>query len=183
MVISRVAHRYAEAIYSSIPEEERQAFITDVNDLKSTLENSRELQNFFLSPVIERKKKRDVVDALSKENFGTWMQRILVLLVAKSRESHMAEILEAILDLHRKHQGIQTLTVSTAVDLDDKLRQEIEAGLEQYMDSKVEIDYKVDAQLLGGVIVRKDDTVYDGSTQHHLMRLRRQFQAPVKATN
>lgn len=175
MIISRVAQRYAEAVFASVPETERSAFMTDVRDMQATLAQSRELTLFFESPVIETEKKLRVIEALCNGHFGDWLHRVLKLLVNKDREDLTAEILEALTNLHRKAQGIHKMNVATAIPLPDAAREELRAGLEGFVKGSVDVDYTTDEALLGGVVVRMGDTVYDGSIQRQLSRLSRKF--------
>ncbi len=175
MVITRVAHRYAEAIFTSIPEAELEQFFLDVRDLQASLAQSRELRNFFASPVIERSKKLEVVNALAEGRFGEWMNRVMLLLVRKERESLISEVLESLQIIRRRRLGIQPVLVTTAVPMDDVLRNEVASGLRQFANKNVDVRYAVDEDLLGGMVVRMDDTVYDGSIQRQLFRLRRRL--------
>ena len=175
MIISRVARRYAGAIFASVDDDRKDAFFQDVSDLQSYIDQSKDLRNFFLSPIIERAKKLEIVEAIAKDRFGPQMLSVLRLLVDKDREALVEEILEALFDLRRQQLGIQPVTVSTAVPLDERLRNEVVSGLEGFLKGKVEVEYAVSEELKGGVVVRVEDTVYDGSIQRQLARLRRKF--------
>lgn len=176
MVISRVARRYADAIFESLENEEAaQAFFSDLEDLRASLKNSKELRNFFASPVIDREKKSEIIRVIADGRFGDMMTRALVLLAQKGREGYIHEIILALLELRNQQKGIQPLDVSTAVELSGDLKQRLSDGMQDFTKKNVDVNYSVDPALLGGVVIRIKDTVYDGSIARQLSRLRDSF--------
>ncbi|MAT40074.1 MAG: ATP synthase F1 subunit delta, partial [Ectothiorhodospiraceae bacterium] len=107
--------------------------------------------------------------------FGDMMTRALVLLAQKGREGYIHEIILALLELRNQQKGIQPLDVSTAVELSGDLKQRLSDGMQDFTKKNVDVNYSVDPALLGGVVIRIKDTVYDGSIARQLSRLRDSF--------
>jgi F-type H+-transporting ATPase subunit delta len=176
MNISRVARRYAEAILLALPEGlSREDFFNDIFDLKSSLAQSRELQSFFKSPIIGCEKKNETIKALFGGSLHAFTVEVLEFLTEKTRERGIMDILEALIELKRDQDGILFAIVSSATPLDDGHRIALEAALRNVSQRSVEAEYKVDPSLLGGVVARMNNIVYDGSVVHQLNELRIRF--------
>src|SRR3990167_1966415 len=69
--------------------------------------------------------------------------------------------------LVKKKAGLKTISVTTARELDDRTLKEIK----KTFGANTEADTKVDESLLGGLIIRTDDTILDASLRTQLRNL------------
>jgi F-type H+-transporting ATPase subunit delta len=172
----RIAQRFAPAIIDAIPDgTDRELFFRDLADVKSSVLKSRELLMFFQSPVISQKRKLEAIDALFAERVSAYVLNVLRFLVEREREEFVLEIIDAVFELHREREGILVTSVQSAVELSDSQRTALQSALERTSGKRVETQYGVDADLMGGLMVRLGDTVYDGSVRRQLRRLRDRF--------
>jgi len=180
MNATRVASRYSEAILDSIPPSvTTDEFLRDILDLKTSIRNSRELLVFFESPVISRKRKSDSLVALFQGRLGEHVLSVLKLLVEKNREKYILVIIDAVINLHLQRSNIMTSKVESAVALSDEQRNALTEALENLSGKHIDADYTVDPSLIGGVLVRIGDTVYDGSIRSGLQRLHARLVAGI----
>jgi F-type H+-transporting ATPase subunit delta len=103
------------------------------------------------------------------------MLGVLGFLLEKNRENLVSEIIEAMLEYKRKEEGILVASVRSAAVLDEAQKGLLCSALEQASRKSVEAEFRVDPSLIGGVTVRMDDIVYDGSVSHQLHELRERF--------
>jgi ATP synthase F1 delta subunit len=66
------------------------------------------------------------------------------------------------------------VTVTSAVELDESLVQEIGKRIEEQTGRTVELSSNVDPDVLGGLVVRVGNMVLDASVRNRLERLRKQ---------
>jgi F-type H+-transporting ATPase subunit delta len=176
MLIPRVARRYAQAMYEAVPAEVgAEALLADLRDLQASLDGSRDLRSFFTSPVIPQAQKRDTVNALFDGRLRPYTVEALLFLVDKGREHQLLEILAAIFELDRDRKGIQSMTVSTSLELDAAQRGSVTSAITALVRKPVDASFRADDSLLGGIVVRVGDTVYDGSVKRQLQLLRERF--------
>lgn len=176
MSIARIASRFAVAILDAVPDgTDKEHFFRDLDDVRNSVRASRELHQFFQSPVIPSKRKLETVDALFAERIGPFSLSVLRFLVEKEREEFVLEILDTVFDLHREREGILATTVYSAVELSDTQRVALQTALERVSGKRVETAYAVQPELMGGLSVRLGDTVYDGSVRRQLQRLHERF--------
>jgi F-type H+-transporting ATPase subunit delta len=176
MLIPRVAKRYAEAVYDAIPADlGMELLLSDLRDIRSSMEQSRELRVFFASPVIPFAKKRQVIEELFASKVQPYTYEMLMFLLKKRREHLLPHIIESVFDLVREHNGVQKAAVRCARPMSEEQQQELSTALAGLTRRSIESSYELDERLLGGIVVRLGDMVYDGSVVRQLQRLRRRF--------
>ena len=178
------ARRYAEALYQEARAAGQvEAIDDDVEMIRATLEASRELVRLFESPVVSREKKRAVVDELFRERIDALTLRFLHLLIEKKRETMFPAVVEAYRALRDQQLGIVEAHARVAQPLSAEEEQEVVAALERMTGQRVRLQTTHEPGLLGGLVVRVGDTVYDGSVRHQLENLREQLEAGAALTN
>lgn len=95
------------------------------------------------------------------------------LLVQNHIEYKVEAIIKAFVKKKAQEEGIYPATIITAHKLDADLKKQIQKTL----GSKAVLDEHVDTQILGGIIVKTEDTILDGSIKTQLLKLK---QALVK---
>jgi F-type H+-transporting ATPase subunit delta len=168
-----VARRYAQALYEQADENgEVDAIDEDVRAVQQSLEDSRELTLLFERPIVQRAKKRAVVEELFEGRVEPLTLRFLKLLIKKKRDALVSDVMRTYRALRDEQRGVVTARVRTALPLDDTEREKLKSELEDLTGQTVRLETRQDESLIGGVVVRIGDTVYDGSARHQLESLR-----------
>ena len=172
-----VARRYAGALYD---EAEQQDIVEKIDEdialIRESLDGSRQLVNFFDSPIIGREKKERVVRELFAERVEPLMLHFLLLLIKKKRETLLPNIARAYRRLRDEQLGVTEALVRVPGALDEKEREHLKDRLEAMTGGQVRLQVRKDPDLVGGLVVRIGDTVYDGSVQHQLESLRERME-------
>jgi len=168
-----VARRYAQALI----EQAEAAGVTekvdaDVAVIRDAMEASRELVRLFESPIVSRDRKRAALRALLADRVEGITMRFVELLVEKRREALFLEIAASYGSLRDEEMGIVTVSVRSARPMDAGDEQDVRQRMEELTGKRVRLETSVDASLMGGLVVRVGDTVYDGSVQNRLEGLR-----------
>lgn len=179
-----VARRYARALYEDAQQAQQVERIDeDVELIRQALADSRELVRFFESPVISREKKRAVVQQLFAKRVQPLTQRFLNLLIAKKREDIFPAIVRAYRALRDEQQGIVEARARVAHALTDAEEKKLRQALEAVTGKRIRLRTEQAPDLLGGVVIRVGDTVYDGSVRHQLTNLREKLEQGTFVTN
>ena len=129
------------------------------------------------SPRVPKTAKADVLARGLANTAPPEFVRFLQAVVRRGRQGLLGEIAQQYQDLldaklDRVHAGV---TVSTPVD--ERLEQQITAQLKRALGKDVRAHFRSDGGILGGVVVRVGDRVYDGSLRRRLNELRRRLLA------
>ncbi|PSQ76885.1 MAG: F0F1 ATP synthase subunit delta [Bacteroidetes bacterium QH_7_62_13] len=167
-----VARRYAGALYE---EAEATGVLEPVDDdvlmLRETLNSNGELARFFKSPVISQEKKDTVVRELLSDRVEDLTLRFLRLLIQKDRETLTKPILDEYQSLRDEQRGIVDADVTVARSLADEDREALTEALEEKTGKTVRLHVEEDADLIGGLIIRLGDHVFDASVRNKLTNL------------
>ena len=171
-----VARRYAQALAE---EAQSQSVLEDVDAdvdlLAETLKGSRDLRLALTSPVISHDKKKAVLEGVFGGKVSDLTTRFLALLVQKERDGQIPAVLDAYRQLRDDRLGVVEASVRTAKPLAPEQMTELQKSLEARAGKTVRMRYEIDPSLVGGLVVRLGDVVFDRSVKHQLETLRGQL--------
>lgn len=178
MSIAQIQYRYAKALYEHSKEKgEVEGVFKDISYIRQVTTESRELNRMFFSPVVKPAKKAAVLHLVFDGRISDATIKFLELIIAKGRESNIREITETFIGIYNESKNIIDAHITTAVAIDDALRNEIKAKLKAQLNKDIYLKEKVDAKILGGYILRVKDKQEDKSLSTKLNRLKRDFEA------
>ncbi len=129
------------------------------------------LREIMASPRVSVAEKIRVLDRLVAPHVTPVLMRFLKVVAQRSRLQHLADIAQAAVEMRDEALGRVVAHVRTATPLTDDLRQSITDKMSQLVSRQVVLRESVDPELIGGMIVRIGDTVYDASISGRLDRM------------
>lgn len=179
-----VARRYATALYQEADANDVvDAVDDDVELLRDALAENNELSRFFDSPIISPEKKTQVVESLLKEKVAPLTLQFLRMLIRKDRETMLAAMLDQYRDLRDEQLGIVDVQARVAQPLSTDDREALKEALEARTGKTVRLHVEEAPELIGGVVIRIGDRVFDGSVRNKLSTLRERFRAGTVTGN
>jgi len=169
-----VAQRYAKALLS-IAEEQKalQPVAKDLEALAELERGSPELHAAWRNPVITLEERRGIVTAIAaKGDFHAVTKTFLNLVTDKGRLACLGDIAAAFQHLADERMGRVRAEVRATAPLLPQELEEIKQALATKTGKQIVLETAIDPELLGGVVARVGDTVYDSSLRSHLNRIR-----------
>jgi len=177
-MISKAARRYASAYLQTVLELDKlEDAKKDMELIHSVIANSRDLQLFLKSPIVRSDKKMSALTEIFESQVGDEAMHLITLLVKKKREALLQAISKGVLNLYNIEKNIIEVDVKTAYNLTKNQEKTLLQSLEKRTGKNVKMDLRVDASILGGVVIKIDDTVIDDSVKHKISQLKNQFAA------
>jgi F-type H+-transporting ATPase subunit delta len=119
--------------------------------------------------------RREVLDELLNRRIKPAARRLVALLAERGRLDLLPEIALEYDELLKRHRGIVTAIVTSAVPLTADESRALEERLRAMTGATVELEPRIDPGLIGGLTVRIGDRLLDGSVRGRLERLREQL--------
>ncbi|MBP7556559.1 MAG: ATP synthase F1 subunit delta [Chitinophagaceae bacterium] len=173
----RLAARYAKSLIDlSIEKGQLEQVYQDMQWLQAACKSSRDFLNLLRSPVIKADTKRKILEAVTAGKLSELTAGFIRLLVTKGRESNLPEIATAAINLYKGHKNIYTVQLTTAAPVDNAVRTAIieqvkkSAGVEH-----IELEEKVNPDLIGGFVLQLGDKLVDASIAYDLRAIAKQF--------
>ena len=128
---------------------------------------------YMQDPAVSTAEKQAFVQQL----FGVKNQvsNFLTTLLAAKRYYLLDICVQEVHQLLDQRQGILRAKVQTAFELNDKQKKQVETVLSQYTAKTVRATFDVKADLLGGLCVRMEDTLIDGSLKRRFEKLQEEL--------
>jgi len=172
--MSALGRRYAKALLDLAREQGAlDATLKDVGALSDAWKASKELREIVANPVIPRPALKAAVDAvMQKLGCSKLVRNTVNLLADKGRLGHLDDVLQALEQLAEAETGRVRVEVVSAKPLSDAYYGRLVEKLQRVSDRKVVLVKKEDPSLIGGVVTRVGDQVFDGSLSNRLSELR-----------
>lgn len=184
MSVYRISYRYANSLILLADEKNIFKKISgDADLIFNTLNSSKELRAVLKSPVVKIDIKKSLMEKIFEKKISTETVSFINFVLEKNREDILFDIFKEFLALVDKKNGVVKARVVSAVEFSDKLKLKMESDLETKITKKVSAAYSVDPNMIGGFIVRIEDTVYDASVKHQLSLLRKKFSEEIIISN
>lgn len=172
-----IASRYAKSLLDLAKEQGK--LDKTVDDVKLFLDavSNRDLFLMIKSPIINGDKKRAVFKAIFDGKVDELTSAFFDIIIKKSRESILPEIGRTFLEQYKSYKNITTATVTTAAPINDtqlaKIKTEIaKLGLAV---GTVELEKKIDPEIIGGFILQVKDKLYDASVKSKLANMKKEI--------
>jgi F-type H+-transporting ATPase subunit delta len=171
-----IARRYAAAVFSLATEQNSvDAVGRDLRAASNAIAANDDARRFFISPVIDRAEKANVLTRTFGDKIGEIALHTLLLLVRKRREALLSPIVTEYEKLQLAQSGREPLQVVSARELAPDELNKIVERLSRVYGKRFEVTRRVDPALLGGVRITMGDRSIDGSIAGRLDELSREL--------
>mgnify|MGYP000349520660 FL=1 len=177
MLTSKVAKRYAQGLLDFTQESGNTASVfAEMKDVVKIINDSKELKNFFASPIIDAKKKANAAAEIFTK-FSPVSKNLIALVIKQGRESHLQDIAQEFINKVEDLQGVQRVTLTVASELSQSNVDAIVKS-SSLVDQSKNFDLKtiVNSEIIGGYILRVGDQQVDTSVRTQLGQVKKEFQ-------
>lgn len=170
-----ISKTYGDALFELAVEENKvDSLLEEIGQLQKVLEENAEFGKLMTHPKINKEEKLQVVTDVFKGRISDELLGFLTIIITKDRYQEIDDILAYFLAEVKQYKGIGVATVTTAVPLRDEQCKKIEQKLLDTTDYKsMEMNYELDASLIGGMVIRIGDRVVDSSISTKLSELQK----------
>ncbi|WP_038030076.1 ATP synthase F1 subunit delta [Thermonema rossianum] len=173
MSAQRVAKRYAQALLDlAVEHNALDAVYHDMEAVEQFLKQNKQVEAILNNPIIYSYKKLAILKAIFEKHVHPLTMKFMEALSKRNREKILYEIALAFEKLYEEKQGIQRAYVQSAVSLDDKLKASLTGLVAKASNSKqVRLFEQVNPELIGGFVLRIEDTQLDASVRSKLRQI------------
>ncbi len=172
----KVSFRYARAVLELAEQENLSDQIyKDLEIVKKILKLSRPFKLFTINPIIQEWRKVKVYKALFENKISPLTMNFLVFIIKKRRSGLIESIAEQYLHQYNELKNKKFVEIQSAVELSEELKNKTIAKINAMINKTIIPDFIVNPQLKGGILIKIDDWVYDGSLKNQLDHLHKQL--------
>jgi F-type H+-transporting ATPase subunit delta len=176
MVYGRAAVRYAKSLIElSIELNKLEVVKLDMDLIRTTCSDSKELVLLLNSPVVKTDKKLSVLNAVFGSQISQITTSFIKLLTEKGRESLLDEISNAFEDLYLSHANILRATIKSVDGVNEAFKEKVAGLIKSAYKKDIEIIEEKDKSLIGGFVLTVGDKQIDASISRKLAELEKEF--------
>lgn len=174
---SRAAIRYAKAILNlSLDHKKAEKVNEDMQLIRETVDNHKELQVLLESPIYKTKVKKSSLTQIFDKKINEISFGLINLLIENKRLPLLSEVAKQYTILYDHYKGTEVAKVTTVVPLNDQLKTKVLSKVKSIMGKEVHLENIIDPDIIGGFILKVGDKQFDASILGKLNNLRREFE-------
>jgi ATP synthase F1 delta subunit len=172
--MEEIAAVYGRSLFEVAKDGDKLDRVRDqIGEFADALNETRELQVFFVSPYFSTPEKKEGLDRLLTDADPA-VVNFLQLLIEKHRMPVIFRIRSVLDDLWERENRLLPVRITSAVELDEGTVRQLGDRIAEQTGRRVELSSSVEPDLLGGIVVRVGNSVLDASVRNRLQQLRRQ---------
>ena len=168
MIKSQVGRRYSKAIFEIAEEKNQVKEIYEMlNSAMVLYRTDKEFKNFILNPLIDNEQKKSVLNEIfGKDNSENL--NILLYILDKGRMNCIKYIVAEYLKIYYRKNRILDVKATFTKELTDEQKKKLIDKLSQKTGKEINLEIKIDKDILGGGIIKIGDKIIDGSIRKEL---------------
>ncbi|GAB5416740.1 MAG: ATP synthase F1 subunit delta [Crocinitomicaceae bacterium] len=175
MKSTKVAARYAKALLElAIEKKNVESVLGDMQFLLQVSNDTRDFELLIASPIVKADKKLAIFKLIF-EQFEELTMSFVELITKNGRESYLPGIAAAFEAQVKEHKGIVPMTLVSATPLDAATKDAIVAKVQSGVQGTLEINEVIDAELIGGFMVKMGDVQIDASVASQFNNLKQRL--------
>ena len=171
--MEEIAEVYGRSLFAVAQEQDKLDDIRDqLGEFADALNDNRDLAIFFFSPYFSTPEKKD---GLTKtlEGADETLVNFLELLIEKHRMPAVFRIRRYYDGLWEQENKILPVSISTATELDKATVKQIGDRIAKETGQKIDLTAEVNPDILGGIVLRVGNSIFDASIRNRLDNLRK----------
>lgn len=169
----QVSKTYGGALFEvALENQTLDATLEEVLFVKQTFLDNEELSKLLLHPNIEKEEKIKVLENIYKGKISDELTGLMVMMITKGHQGDFIDVFDYVIDAIKEEKKIGVAYISSAVELTPEQKSKIEQKLlETTKYLQIEGVYQVDKTLIGGLVIRIQDTIVDSSLKTQIAKL------------
>lgn len=171
--MTELAREYGDGLYAlSFEEGLSDQVLEELNTLKACFREQPEFLKLLSNMSLGKAERLAILDNALRGQVHAYVLNFLKILLERSALFEFEGCAAAFLEAYNRDHGIIQATVTTAAPLDEAQRQRLAQKLARMTGRQVSLAEKVDAAVMGGVLLEMDGQRFDNTVRTRLASIR-----------
>ena len=168
-----ISDRYASALYDLASEKKLvDVVLDDLLFIQSMIKNNKDLKLVIKSPLIKSNDKLEILqNILKSKNPNELSSTFLKVLSKNKRFQKTVDIISQFKNINAQKRGDVLADITSSEKLSNEQQDNIKEQLRTILGDKLSLSYKVDKQIIGGLIIKVGSKMIDTSLSNKINKL------------
>ena len=169
-----ISDRYASALYDLASEKKLvDVVLDDLLFIQSMIKNNKDLKLVIKSHLIKSNDKLEILqNILKSKNPNELSSTFLKVLSKNKRFQKTVDIISQFKNINAQKRGDVLADITSAEKLSNEQQDNIKEQLRTILGDKLSLSYKVDEQIIGGLIIKVGSKMIDTSLSNKINKLK-----------
>jgi len=167
MIFEQLPESYAKALLDLTKGKEEET-LEYLKEIQHIIKKDKQIEHFFLNPATSRNIKIEIIKKIFKDYLPEILLNFLCVLAKNERFELLPQIEEIYRYYYDQMNQILPVKVITAIELDEETKKTIENVLSKYFNKKVDLEFYVKPEIIGGIVIQSQGYEIDDSIQTKL---------------
>lgn len=166
--------RYAQGLFEVAKQENRlEEVMKYLQLLTESFYKDKDFYKILTHPLISREEKKSIFNEILQKFRITYpLESFIYLLIDERRENLLDGIFSSFRQFYRREKHCLHVYIETADEISSPERQMLYEALQKKFKRQIEIELSVRPDILGGIYIRLQNTVYDDTVKRKLAMLK-----------
>jgi len=172
----KISKRYAIALFEFANEQKKVEEVkNDMDYVYQLCQNAPDFVKLLKSPVIKVNKKIEIIKAVFEGKLSVLSMRYLEIIAKSRRETFIPAIAEQYIASYNESIGLEIVDFESAYEMEKQLKDKIIKVLSEQTGKQIQLNEKVNEDLIGGFVINMNNRQYDASIRARLTKLKAEF--------
>lgn len=169
---NEVASKYSNALFSLGKEKDNLMELKEaLAEFWQFVEDNKDLKQVLFHQRILPEEKKNIIKKLFAEELQQDILHFIYILIEKRREYKLESIIKSFNKHVDKEENILNVEVTSAVKMKQSALNKLKKRLKEILDKNIRINNIVNENIIGGIILKVEDYIIDGSLSFELKNL------------
>ena len=169
-----ISDRYASALYDLASEKKLvDVVLDDLLFIQSMIKNNKDLKLVIKSPLIKSNDKLEILQNILKSKKPNELSSTFLKVLSKNKRfQKTVDIISQFKNINAQKRGDVLADITSAEKLSNEQQDNIKEQLRTILGDKLSLSYKVDEQIIGGLIIKVGSKMIDTSLSNKINKLK-----------
>ncbi len=167
--INIISNIYADSLI--LIEGDQDLLLQNLISVRDTIETFGDFSEVIQNPTIDKHIKYEIIDEIFQKKINDNIISFIKLLIEKGRLNELNAIIQAYSDKIDQNKNIKRANIVSAIEISDDYKTQIVEKLEEKYNTKIVPSWKIDEDIIGGLIIKVNDDVIDNSIRSKLAKI------------
>ena len=156
----------------SFKDQMQDKMLSDLSYLIKVIQNENQMKSFIQSKKISNDQKLDILKLVFKDSINAVLIEVISLLSGPDSIKVLNSINKYYVERYKKENNIADVKIVVAKKLRTPQMKILESSISKSLGKNIALSVEVDEKIIGGMILRVEDTFIDGSIINQLQSLK-----------